>query len=320
MPAPIAFLFPGQGAQHVGMGLTLARAFPEAAAAFTEADRAFGACDGSVRTLSELVFEGPEDDLVLTEHAQPAILAASIAALRVLSGRGLAPQFVAGHSLGEYSANVAAGTLAFADAVSVVRERGRLMQEAVPVGTGSMAAILGAGLDVVTRACEESSGAEVVSPANINAPGQVVIAGHTGAVQRAAERAKALGARKAIALAVSAPFHCALMRPAEDRLAPRLRALRAAAPKVPVVANVDAEPKRDAAAAIEALIRQVSAPVQWQAIVERLLADGVRTFVEVGPGSVLSGLVKKVAKDADPTIVKFGAPEDLDGVMAACSI
>jgi [acyl-carrier-protein] S-malonyltransferase len=319
MPAPIAFLFPGQGAQHVGMGMTLARAFPEAAAAFEEADQAFGACDGSTRTLSQLVFEGPEDDLVLTEHAQPAILATSVAALRVLSGRGIAPQFVAGHSLGEYSANVAAGTLEFPEAVALVRERGRLMQEAVPVGTGSMAAILGAELDVVARACQESGGGEVVSPANINAPGQVVIAGHTGAVKRAAERAKELGARKAIALTVSAPFHCALMRPAEERLAPRLRAIRAHAPKVPVVANLDAQPKHDALSAIEALVRQVSAPVLWQAIVERLVADGVRTFVEVGPGSVLSGLVKKVAKDADPTIVKFGAPEDLDGVLAVCS-
>jgi [acyl-carrier-protein] S-malonyltransferase len=320
MPASIAFLFPGQGAQHVGMGMTLARAFPEAAAAFEEADAAFRAAGDAPRTLSELVFEGPEPDLVLTEHAQPAILTASIAALRVLAGRGVTPHVVAGHSLGEYSANVAAGTMAFADAVSIVRERGRFMQEAVPVGTGSMAAILGADLGVVTRACEESGGNEIVSPANINAPGQVVIAGHTGAVQRASERAKALGARKAVALAVSAPFHCALMRPAEERLAPRLRAVRTARPAVPVVANVDAQPKHDAPSAIDALVRQVSAPVQWQAIVERLLADGVRTFVEVGPGSVLSGLVKKVARDVEPTIVKFGAPEDLDGVMAACSI
>jgi [acyl-carrier-protein] S-malonyltransferase len=319
MPAPIAFLFPGQGAQHVGMGMSLARAFPEAAAVFEEADQAFGARGGSPRALSQLVFEGPEDDLVLTEHAQPAILATSVAALRILSGRGVSPDFVAGHSLGEYSANVAAGTLEFADAVSIVRERGRLMQEAVPVGTGSMAAILGAELDVVARACHESESGEVVSPANINAPGQVVIAGHAGAVRRASERAKELGARKAVALAVSAPFHCALMRPAEERLAPRLRALRTHAPTVPVVANVDAQPKRDAPSAIEALIRQVSAPVLWQAIIERLLADGVRTFVEVGPGSVLSGLVKKVARGAEPTIVRFGAPEDLDGVMAACS-
>jgi [acyl-carrier-protein] S-malonyltransferase len=319
MPASIAFLFPGQGAQHIGMGMTLVRAFPEAAAAFDEADEAFGTCDGSSRTLSRLIFEGPESDLVLTEHAQPAILATSIAALRILSGRGLEPDFVAGHSLGEYSANVAAGTMGFSDAISVVRERGRLMQEAVPVGTGTMAAILGAELDVVARACQESGGDEVVSPANINAPGQVVIAGHTGAVRRASDRARELGAKKTLALAVSAPFHCALMRPAEERLAPRLRALRTGTPKVPVVANVDAQPKHDAPSAIEALIRQVSAPVLWQAIVERLLADGVRTFVEVGPGSVLSGLVKKVARGTDPTIVKFGAPEDLDGVMAACS-
>jgi [acyl-carrier-protein] S-malonyltransferase len=308
----IAFIFPGQGSQKVGMGKALADAFPECRAVFDEADAALG------ESLSTLCFEGPEDRLMLTEHTQPAILTMSIAAERLLASRGFAPAFVAGHSLGEYSANVAAGTLQFSDAVAIVRHRGRLMQEAVPVGVGGMAAILGAELQVVDRACVEARGAEVVSPANINAPGQVVIAGHVEAVRRASDRAKELGARKAIALSVSAPFHCALMREAEARLEPALRALPTEEPRVPVVANVDARPKGDARSAVDALVRQVSAPVLWQASVERLLADGVRTFVEVGPGAVLSGLVKKIARDA--RILKFGAPDDLDEILAACSI
>jgi [acyl-carrier-protein] S-malonyltransferase len=318
MPASTAFLFPGQGAQYVGMGMALASTFPVAACTFREADAALGfAGDPGPGALSQLVFHGPEDALTLTENAQPAILATSIAAYRVLAEKGITPHFVAGHSLGEYSANVAAGTLGFKDAVAIVRERGQLMQSAVPVGTGAMAAILGADMDVVAQACHESRGAEVVSPANINAPGQVVIAGHVQAVLRASARAKELGARKAIPLSVSAPFHCALMQPAEEQLAPKLRALQTAAPRVPIVANVDGEPRTDAHGAIEALIRQVSAPVQWQACVEQLVGLGVRRFVEVGPGAALSGMVKRIAKDA--TIVKFGTPEDLDEVMAACS-
>jgi len=318
MPASTAFLFPGQGAQYVGMGMGLAGTFPVAACTFREADAAFQrAGHAGSGSLSHLVFHGPEDALTLTEHAQPAILTTSIAAWRVLTEKGITPDYVAGHSLGEYSANVAAGTLGFEDAVAIVRQRGQLMQSAVPVGTGAMAAILGAHVDVVAQACEESRAGEIVSPANINAPGQVVIAGHADAVQRASVRARELGARKAIPLAVSAPFHCALMQPAEEELAPRLRALQTSRPRVPIVANVDGLPRTDADAAIEALIRQVSAPVQWQACVEQLLALGVRRFVEVGPGAALSGMVKRIAKDA--TIVKFGAPEDLDEVMAACS-
>jgi [acyl-carrier-protein] S-malonyltransferase len=296
----------------------LAGTFPVAACTFREADAAFQrAGHAGSGSLSHLVFHGPEDALTLTEHAQPAILTTSIAAWRVLTEKGITPDYVAGHSLGEYSANVAAGTLGFEDAVAIVRQRGQLMQSAVPVGTGAMAAILGAHVDVVAQACEESRAGEIVSPANINAPGQVVIAGHADAVQRASVRARELGARKAIPLAVSAPFHCALMQPAEEELAPRLRALQTSRPRVPIVANVDGLPRTDADAAIEALIRQVSAPVQWQACVEQLLALGVRRFVEVGPGAALSGMVKRIAKDA--TIVKFGAPEDLDEVMAACS-
>jgi [acyl-carrier-protein] S-malonyltransferase len=225
------------------------------------------------------------------------------------------PAIVAGHSLGEYSAHVVAGTLAFADAVRIVRRRGRYMQEAVPVGEGAMAAILGLDAAAVARACEEGAQGEVVSPANVNGPDQVVIAGATAAVQRAGERARAMGAKRVIPLSVSAPFHCALMRPAELRLAPELRALDARTPRVPIVANVDAEPKTDAAAAIDALVRQVSSPVLWDAVVRRLASAGVTTYVEVGPGRVLSGLVKKIAKGA--TVLAFGGPEDLDEVVNA---
>ena len=307
----IAFLFPGQGSQTVGMGKALADAFPEARAAFDEADAAFAAAAAAPGgpSLRQLCFEGPEDQLTLTEHTQPAILAASIAAARVLEARGIHPQWVAGHSLGEYSANVVAGTFAFADAIGIVRRRGRYMQEAVPPGQGAMAAILGLDAGDVRRACEEAAEGDVVSPANINSPSQIVIAGAAGAVQRAGERARALGAKRVIPLAVSAPFHCALMMPAAARLEPELRALAVRDPRVPVVANVDAEPKRDARAAIEALVRQVSAPVLWEDVVSRLASEGVTTYVEVGPGRVLGGLVRKIHKDA--RILAFAAPDDL---------
>ena len=307
----IAFLFPGQGSQKVGMGKALAEAYPEARAVFDEADATLG------EPLSRLCFEGPEDRLTLTENTQPAILTMSTAATRVLAARGIAPSFVAGHSLGEYSAHVAAGTMAFADAVQTVRRRGRYMQEAVPVGTGAMAAILGLDAESVRRACEEAANGEVVSPANVNGGGQVVIAGASTAVQRASERARALGAKRAIPLTVSAPFHCALMKPAEDRLAPELRSLRVTDPRIPVVANVDGEPKRDARAAIDALIRQVSAPVLWETVVRRLASEGVTTYVEVGPGTVLSGLVRKIHKEA--TVHSFAAPEDLAAIEEAIS-
>ena len=314
----IAFIFPGQGSQKVGMGQALAEAFPEARAAFEEADRAFTDGERPSAQLSTLCFEGPEDRLALTEITQPAILTTSIAACRVLESKGARPAFVAGHSLGEYSAHVAAGTCAFNDAVRIVRRRGRFMQEAVPVGEGAMAAILGASLDIVRQACEEAAEGQIVSPANINGPGQVVIAGHAAAVARASDRAKALGARRAVPLQVSAPFHSALMKPAEERLEPELRELTVRDPRVPVVANVDGLPKRDARSAIDALVRQVSAPVQWEAVVRLLASEGVTTYVEVGPGTVLGGLVKKIQPDA--RIANFGAPDDLGAVMAACSI
>ncbi|HEY2434163.1 MAG TPA: ACP S-malonyltransferase [Vicinamibacterales bacterium] len=305
----IAFVFPGQGAQKVGMGRSLAEAFPICRDTFAEADAALG------EPLSTLCFEGPDDRLMLTEYTQPAILAMSTAVARLAVSRGLTPAFAAGHSLGEYSAHVAAGTLSFADALRTVRRRGRYMQEAVPVGAGAMAAILGLDAETVARACVEAAQGDVVAPANLNAPGQIVIAGHAAAVARASERAKALGAKRAIPLAVSAPFHCALMKPAEERLAPELRALAAHDPAVPVVANVDAELKGTAAAAIDALIRQVSLPVRWEDVVKRLVAEGVTACVELGPGTVLAGLIKKI----DRTI-RVASVEDEAGLQAALQL
>jgi [acyl-carrier-protein] S-malonyltransferase len=302
----IAFIFPGQGAHRVGMGRALAEAFPICRETFDEADAALGA------PLSRIIFEGPEDQLTLTENTQPAILAVSTAAARLLASRGLEPAFVAGHSLGEYSANVAAGTFSFVDALRLVRRRGRYMQEAVPAGEGAMAAILGLDAEQVLQACREAANGDVVSPANMNGAGQVVIAGGREAVARASDRARALGARRVIPLAVSAPFHCALMKPAEDRLAPELRAIQTQTPRVPIVANVDAEPKREAQAAIEALVQQVSAPVRWEAVVRRLASEGVTTYVEVGPGTVLSGLVRKIHREA--VVVNFGSPDDLAAI------
>jgi [acyl-carrier-protein] S-malonyltransferase len=296
----IAFVFPGQGAQKVGMGKSLAERFPICREAFDEADAALG------ESLSTMCFEGPEDRLLLTENAQPAILAMSTAVCRLVESEGVRPAFAAGHSLGEYSAHVAASTLSFADALRTVRRRGQYMQEAVPVGEGAMAAILGLDAGAVAEACVEAVSelaGRVVTPANLNAPGQVVIAGHADAVARAGEKAKARGAKRVIPLAVSAPFHCPLMKPAEERLASDLRALAVQAPRVPVVANVDAEPKRDAAASIDALIRQVSSPVRWEQVVQRLIADG-RARCGLRSGSVLAGLVKNI--DRSVTVMTIG--------------
>jgi [acyl-carrier-protein] S-malonyltransferase len=308
----IAFVFPGQGAQAVGMGRGLVDRFPVCRSTFDEADAALGF------GLSEIIFDGPAERLTLTEIAQPAILTVSVAACRLLEQRGVRPALVAGHSLGEYSAHVAAGTFTFADAVRTVHHRGRFMQAAVPVGEGAMAAVLGLDEAAVSAACAEVADGQVVSPANLNAPGQVVIAGHAAAVARAGEQAKARGARRVIALQVSAPFHCALMRPAEERLAPELRALPVRDPHLPVMANVDAEPKRDADAAIAALIRQVSAPVRWEDCVRRLTAEGATVFVEVGPGTVLSGLIRKIARGA--TTVNLDQPAGLGAVEAIASV
>ena len=291
------------------MGRALADAYPICRQTFEEADAAIG------EPLSRVIFDGPEDRLTLTENTQPAILAMSTAACRLLESRAIAPAFVAGHSLGEYSANVTAGTIAFADALRIVRRRGRYMQEAVPVGEGAMSAILGLDADAVARACAEGAEGEVVSAANLNGAGQIAIAGAREAVRRAGERAKALGARRVIPLPVSAPFHCALMKPAEERLAPELRALHARDPRVPIVANVDAEPKRTAREAIEALVRQVSSPVRWEAVVQCLASEGVTTYVEVGPGTVLSGLIRKIHREA--TVVNLGSADDLEAVEKA---
>ena len=291
------------------MGKALADAFPICRETFDEADAALG------EKLGRVIFDGPDDRLTLTENAQPAILAVSIAAYRLLESRGHQPSFLAGHSLGEYSAHVAAGTFSFADALKLVRRRGRYMQEAVPVGQGAMAAILGLSADTVEQACREAADGEIVSPANLNGPGQVVIAGGRDAVKRAGERAKALGAKRVVPLPVSAPFHCALMKPAEERLAPELRLVPSRDPRVPVVANVDAEPKRDAHRSIEALVAQVSSPVRWEDVVRRLASEGVTTYVEVGPGTVLSSLVGKIHREA--TSVSFGSPGDLARVESA---
>jgi len=284
----IAFLFPGQGSQSVGMGKELAERYPIARQTFEEADAALG------YALSALCFEGPEDKLKMTEVTQPAILTVSVAALRVLRQQGVEPGFVAGHSLGEYSAHVAAGTLEFTEAVRIVRNRGRYMQEAVPAGQGAMAAVLGLSLEEIEAACREAAQGEVVAPANINSPGQVVISGHAAAVERAAEGVKQRGAKRAVMLPVSAPFHCALMQPAQDRLALDLKAATFHRMSLPLVTNVDAEVIDSAEKAREALVRQVTGAVEWEKSMRALIEAGVETFVEVGPGKVLCGLMRQI--------------------------
>lgn len=284
----IAFLFPGQGSQAVGMGKELADLHPVARQTFEEADEALG------YKLSQLCFEGPEEKLRLTEITQPAILTASVAAWRVLDDKGLKPAFVAGHSLGEYSAHVAAGTLSFADAVRTVRNRGKYMQDAVPVGVGAMAAILGMDPDRVSAVCADASNGEVCEPANINSSEQIVISGNTAAVERAAKLATDRGAKRAVMLPVSAPFHCSLMKPAQDLLAKDLQALTFQKPGVPVASNVDAALLQDADRSRDALVRQVTGSVKWSQSIHLLIAQGVERFIEVGPGKVLSGLMRQI--------------------------
>jgi len=288
-----AFVFPGQGAQKVGMGLSLAEACPAAKAVFEQTDEALG------MRLSSLCFEGPEEELRLTENTQPAILATSIAALRCLEGRGGRADFVAGHSLGEYSALVAAGALQFEDALRVVRQRGQFMQEAVPAGEGAMAALLGADAETVEAVCREASERGVCSPANINSPNQVVIAGHKSAVEYAVTLARQRGAKRAVMLAVSAPFHCALMKPAAERLARVLADTVVADLNVPLITNVDAALITSGDTARAALVGQVASPVRWSESIKRLLDEGVTRFVELGPGKVLSGLIKRMQPDAE---------------------
>jgi len=299
----LALVFPGQGSQQVGMGKAIAEERPEARQVFEEADGALGF------PLSRLCFEGPEEELQLTENTQPAILTTSVALYRALASQGVEPDFVAGHSLGEYSALVAAGALRLDDAVVLVRNRGRYMQEAVPVGEGAMAAILGLGLAEVQEVCSQASDGEVVEPANLNAPGQTVVAGHAAAVQRASAAAKERGAKRVIPLSVSAPFHCRLMRPAQHRLERDLANVTVSDLRVPLVSNVDAAWVRTGAEAVDALVRQVTSPVRWEESVRRLVDEGVDQFVEVGPGKVLSGLVRKIAEN-----VRVASIEDPNGL------
>ena len=311
MKEKIAFLFPGQGSQAVGMGKELAALYPVARQTFDEADSALG------YKLSQLCFEGPEEKLRLTEITQPAILTMSVAAQRVLREKGVSPRFVAGHSLGEYSAHVAAGSLDFADAVRTVRNRGKYMQEAVPVGQGAMAAVLGMPLAEVERICKQAAQDDICSPANINSPEQIVISGSKPAVERAAELAKAGGAKRAIMLPVSAPFHCALMQPAQDRLRKDLQNLTFHRLQLPLVKNVDGELTQDSAVARQALVSQVTGAVQWVKSMQTLIAQGVELFIEVGPGKVLCGLLRQI--DRSKQFANIGDEGSLARALAAIS-
>ena len=312
-----AFTFPGQGSQAVGMGKDLAESFPDARAVFSEVDDALG------QNLSQIMFEGPDETLRLTANAQPALMAVSLAVVRVLAARGIAVKdnkaaFVAGHSLGEYSALCAAGVFSIADTARLLRIRGEAMQEAVPVGQGAMAAILGLDLETVLRAVNDAEGGEVCGVANDNAPGQVVISGHAGAVARAIELLKAAGAKRALPLPVSAPFHCALMRPAADAMAHALDRVTMNAPSVPVVTNVVAQPTSDPAIIRKHLVEQVTGMVRWTESVRWLTTTGgVGELYELGSGKVLTGLAKRIAPEA--TAMAINTPADIDAAVAALS-
>lgn len=305
----IAFMFPGQGSQAVGMGKAFYDTSPGAKAVFEEATDALGF------DLTRLVFEGPESELALTANTQPAVLTASVAAAAACAERGVKPALAAGHSLGEYSALVVAGALKFADAVRIVRRRGELMQDAVPVGTGAMAAIMGLELPAVEQVCAAAAQGEVVGIANVNSALQIVVAGHRGAVERAVALAAERGGKKSVMLPVSAPFHCALMAPAAEKLRPALEAIAVADPAIPVVRNVDAGVTRTAAEVKPFLLRQVASPVRWTDCVRRLAAEGATTFVEVGPGRVLTALLKRIVDGARGLSVED--PAGLEKALAA---
>jgi [acyl-carrier-protein] S-malonyltransferase len=305
-------MFPGQGSQAVGMGRAFCETSRAAKHVFQEANDALGF------DLQRVMFEGPEADLALTANTQPAVVTASVAAAAVCAERGLVPVLAAGHSLGEYSALVVAGALRLADAVRVVRRRGELMQAAVPVGTGAMAAIMGVGWSVVEQVCAEAAQGEVVEIANVNSEQQIVIAGHRAAVERAVALVKERGGRKSVLLPVSAPFHCALMAPAAEGLAAELAKVTVSDPTIPVVRNVDGGVTRRAADVVPFLLRQVTSPVRWTACVQRLAAEGATTFVEVGPGRVLSGLARRIVEQA--RIAAVEDPAGLDKALAALAI
>ena len=314
MTTRIAFLFPGQGSQSVGMGRSLAEAFPVAAETFAEADEALGF------SLSKLIFDGPEEDLKLTENTQPAILTVSVAAARVLAQHGVDPTFAAGHSLGEWSAHVTAGTISFVDAIRAVKARGRAMQLAVPAGQGAMAAVLGLDAAQVTEACSEAEAETglTVAAANLNSPNQTVISGALAAVERASALAKAKGARRAVMLPVSAPFHCALMQPAQEEVAQVLGAVDLADPRIPVAANVTGGMVTTTDAARDALIRQVTGAVRWVDCMQSLIVAGADVFIEVGPGKVLCGLLRQI--DGSQKTLNVEDPASLEATLAALAI
>jgi [acyl-carrier-protein] S-malonyltransferase len=304
-----ALLFPGQGSQRVGMGRDLAREHATARRVFDEADAALGF------SISALCFDGPEDSLVLTRHAQPAILTNSVAVFRTLMERGLSFDIVAGHSLGEWTALVAAGALDLADAVRLVHLRGKFMQEAVPVGTGAMAAVMGLDLVAIVEVCRLAAApGEPCEPANLNGAGQIVISGHAAAIERAVDEAKAVGAKRVAKLSVSAPFHCSLMQPAADRLAAELAGITVRTPTVPIVPNVTAEPTRDAAQIKDLLVRQVTAPVRWEESIQAIAKLGVTRAYELGSGAVLKGLVKRIADSI--TVTTIGEPHEVAAFAA----